>query len=308
MSLLARIGRALQSPRRIPVDGAKSYGAGGEEMTRCVLDGTGYYVRYNPVVPHPERPGGFLETDAIVYGEGSLFCVEAKRYRGRLAWSYRQDGKRDLLKYKTGNYGEGIFEESHPDPLARTKFFISQLKRTLAEEDERFGRLYFHPVVAFAGDEGKISEVHCFEDGYVTLGELPAFIHSWRNERFADRRSRWIVDGLEGLPGWDRVIDRQGVEHYGVLGGQGVTLLDGPGCKRFVGYEELKELRMRHGGAFSGFDGVEAFTPAGDCLGLQSAFSSVELDSFDRCYRHRLRDVNRVMVGTQSLRGNGSLA
>lgn len=302
MSILARIGRALQRPRRVPVDGAVAYGAAGERMTRDVLEDTGYHVCFNPIVPHPEKPGRFLETDAIVYGEGSLFCVESKRYRGDLAWSYKKDGKRNLVKHKAGNYGEGIFEKSYPDPLAKTKFFISCLKRALAEEDERFGRLYFHPVVAFAGDEGEISGVCSFEEGYVALPELPEFIYSRRNERFSSRRSRWIADGLEKLASWDVVIGRDGQRHYGTLVGEGLSLRKGSGEKQEVPYADTESLHISPGGRFSAADGVKVVNGSSEVLELRSSFASVQLDDFDSIRTHRLRDVSRIEVGTRRYR------
>lgn len=274
----------------------------GEELARRHLHREDYQVIHNPIVPHPAKAGQFLETDAIVYGEGSLFCVEVKRYRGWLHWSYAGNGKRELLQRKPGNYGEAVFDHRHPDPLARTKSYINNLKRHLSGVDERFGRLYFILVVAFVTEDCEIGGVHDFEGGYIALAELEAFISNSRNEQFAGRKSRWIVEGLSGLAGWDRVITRGGAEHYGVLGGEGVTLLDGSGGKRFVRYDELQELRVGRGGAFSAADEVEAFTAGGSRLDLRSAFSVVELESFDRRHGHRLRDVSRVIVGTRRLR------
>lgn len=302
MSLLARIGRALQSPRHVAVDGAKAYGAAGETMARHVLDGTDYYACYNPIVPHPEKAGKFLETDAIVYGEGSLFCVEAKRYRGALEWSYRSDGSRRLLKYKAGNYGEGVFERSFPDPLAKTKFYISILKRYLARVDDRFGRLYFHPVVAFVGEKGEISGVRCFDEGYIGLEELAGFIQSRRNDRFAARRSRWIVEGLENLPGWDVVTCSDGERHYGTLAGEGIALDEPSGGKRTMRYSEMQSLDVSPGGRLSAADDVEVLTGDGRAVELRSSFAGVRLDAFETMQSHRLRDVSRIEVGTHRYR------
>lgn len=89
MSLLARIGRAVQVPRLSEPDGATSYGMAGEALARDLMDRDGYFAVYNRIVPHPEQEGRFLEADAIIYAEGSLFCVEVKRYRGTLEWSHK---------------------------------------------------------------------------------------------------------------------------------------------------------------------------------------------------------------------------
>lgn len=147
-----------------------------------------------------------------------------------------------------------------------------------------------------------------FEGGYIPVSELEAFIRANGNERFADRKSRWIVEGLGGLPGWDRVIDSGGAEHYGILAGEGLTLADELDGKRFVSYEQLNELRISRGGAFSASERVEALMNQGKSVSLQSAFASVDLDSFGRCHRHRLRDVSRIVVGTHPLRRSGPLA
>lgn len=87
-----------------------------------------------------------------------------------------------------------------------------------------------------------------------------------------------------------------------------MTLLDGPGDRRFLGYETFRELRIERGGLFSEADEVEALTANGQCLRLQSAFSGVELESFGRRRKHRLRDVSRLVVGTRTLRHSGGLA
>lgn len=225
MSLLARVGRALQPPRHSEPDGATAYGMAGEALAREVMDRDGYFAVYNRIVPHPEQSGRFLEADAIIYAEGSLFCVEVKRYRGTLGWC-DEGGKRRLVQLKPGNYGEGIFEQTHPDPLGKTKFYIHSLKDHLSKVDERFSRLYFHPLVAFVTEDCEISGVRDFDAGYVGLGELAAFVSYNSNERFAERKSRWIVERLSGLAGWDRVITAGGGEHYGILGGQSLTLQD----------------------------------------------------------------------------------
>lgn len=81
MSLLARIGRALQVPRRSEPDGATAYGMAGETRARDLTDRDGYFAVHNRIVPHPQQRGMFLEADAIIYAEESLFCVEVKRYR-----------------------------------------------------------------------------------------------------------------------------------------------------------------------------------------------------------------------------------
>lgn len=163
MSVLARIGRALQRPRRIELDGATRYGMRGEELAQRYLNKEDYQVVHNPIVPHPREARQYLETDAIVYAEGSVFCVEIKRYRGRLQWSRSANGKHQLIQYKPGNYGEAVFERTHPDPLAKTKFYINNLKRFLSRVDGRFGTLYFTPVVAFITEDCEIDEVHDFE-------------------------------------------------------------------------------------------------------------------------------------------------
>lgn len=303
MSLLARIGRALQAPRRSEPDEATAYGMAGEALALDLMDRDGYFAVHNRIVPHPEQSRRFLEADAIIYAEGSLFCVEVKRYRGTLGW-LDDGGKRRLLQLKPGNYGEGVFEQTHPDPLGKTKFYIHCLKDHLSGVDERFSRLYFRPLVAFVTEDCEISGVRDFDAGYVGLGELAAFVSYNRNERFAERKSRWIVDGLSELAGWDRLITAGGAEHYGILGGRLLTLQDGSGCKRSVRYDETRELAVKSGGRFSAADAVELTGSGGEKVDLLSSFGSVSLDEFGSVRKHRLKDLRRVIVGTQRLRAS----
>ncbi len=74
------------------------------------------------------------------------------------------------------------------------------------------------PVGAFT-HEGDITAIHSLDERLVYVDELPTFFLSRRNERFADRPSGWIMNGLESLPRLDVVRTKTGHLFRGFLEG-----------------------------------------------------------------------------------------
>lgn len=71
------------------------------------------------------------------------------------------------------------------------------------------------PVGAFTRN-ADITAIRSVDDGLV-VDELPAFFQIRRNERFANRPSAWIVEGLEALPRLDVVRTKGGHLFRGFL-------------------------------------------------------------------------------------------
>lgn len=86
-----------------------------------------------------------MESDFLIYTQGNLFCVEIKRYKGRLYYPPRErvgqissprgplshpplQGFDDsiIIQEKVGNYGEGIFliARSIPSPCNEVGCFL----------------------------------------------------------------------------------------------------------------------------------------------------------------------------------------
>lgn len=61
---------------------------------------------------------------------------------------------------------------------------------------------------------------------------------------------------------------------------------------------------MKSGGRFSAADAVELTNAGGQKVALLSSFGGVSLNEFGSVSRYRLKDLRRVIVGTQSLRAS----
>jgi len=86
MSIAQRLTRAFQTLSTIELDEQSRFGALGEFYAVQVLDDGQAICINNPIVPHPTKPGLFLESDFLIYTRGSLFCVEIKNYKGRISY------------------------------------------------------------------------------------------------------------------------------------------------------------------------------------------------------------------------------
>jgi len=89
MSLFQRITRAFHTLSTIELDQQSRFGALGEFYAEQVLDDGQAICINNPIVPHPTKPDLFLESDFLIYTQGSLFCVEIKNYKGRISYPVR---------------------------------------------------------------------------------------------------------------------------------------------------------------------------------------------------------------------------
>ena len=84
MSLWRRLERALGTFATVELDDGSRFGANGEDDAGRILAGVGEHVTRNPVVPHPRKPGAYLEGDFLIYAHGrSASLVPAARSSAR---------------------------------------------------------------------------------------------------------------------------------------------------------------------------------------------------------------------------------
>jgi len=302
MGTWRRLIRSLDALSNIRLDEVSAYGAEGEEQAQGFLAEEGYYSFFNRIIPHPQKQGVFLETDAIIYGEGNVFCVEIKRYKGRiyfppkskvvkvskkfLFWDYETektvfdgyDNSR-IVKAKEGNYGEGVFYKEFANPLGKTRYYIHHLKQFLSKIDQRFSRLFIIPVVGFSDTESDISAIRSLEEGLVYISEIPEFIRQHRNERFAASPSQWIIDSLGQVPTWDRILTRE---------------------NEWI--QEVKSISITRQGTLSDHDTVRILQVNGKTEVLASSKGQVNIDKAGERQTHKLRNINQVRIGTHALR------
>jgi|GEM_PF-1177252 len=325
MSTWRRLVRVLDALSNIKQDEVSVYGAEGEEQAREFLAEEGYYSFFNRIIPHPQKRGAFLETDAIIYGEGNVFCVEVKRLKGKiyfptkskvvkvnkrfLFWNYETeevvaDGydTSRIVKAKVGNYGEGMFYKEFANPLGKTRYYIHHLKQFLSVIDQRFSHLFIIPVVGFSDTESDISAIHSMEEGLVYISEIPEFIRQHRNERFAKLPSQWIVDGLGWVPTWDRILTRKNEWIQGVILDDTFRCTLPDGGVYSIPYSEVECIYVTRQGSLSDHDGLRILRVSGQTEVLKSSKGQVNIDKAGEHQIHKLRNINQIRIGTHTLR------
>jgi len=157
---LQRIGSSPHSASEIERVGALGEAVVADE----IVPAAGRLIVYNPLVPHPCRPGAWLESDLLVYTHGKLFCIEVKNYSGAISYPPGQWGAEvaGIVQTKYGRFGDVLDTKEHPNPLRKTKAFIYDLKQYLGRIDPRFAHVYINPVVAFGplADIGAVRRRH----------------------------------------------------------------------------------------------------------------------------------------------------
>ena len=313
MSIWRRLIRTLDTLSNVDLDEVSAYGAEGEEQAQEVLSKEAYHSFSNRIVPHPQKPGVFLETDAIIYAEGNVFCVEIKRYKGKIYFPPKTkvvgdqevfDGydKSRVVKEKKGKYGEGFSVKSMPTLWEETKYYITHLKRFLCGSDARFSRLFIIPVVGFSDTDSDISAIHSMEDGLVYISEIPEFIKHHRNEKLARSPSRWIIDGLALVPTWDRILTRKSEWLNGLVLDEAFTCTGLDGSQYNVSYKDVKSISVSRTGVFSDHDDVKIMRATGEIDTLSCSSYSIKFDKSGERQIHTLRNVKEISIGTHIIR------
>ncbi|VVB94316.1 Nuclease-related domain protein [uncultured archaeon] len=325
MSIWQRLNRVFDALSNIELDEVSRYGAIGEEYAQSILSEDNCYTFINRIIPHPQKKTVFLEIDTIIYAEGNVFCVEIKNYKGKiyfperyktievekkfLFWKYSTvesvfDGYDDskIVKEKEGNYGEGVFYMEFSNPLKKTKYFIYHLKQYLSKFDSRFSHLYIIPIVGFSDTESDISAIHSVKNGMVYVSEIQEVIKYYRNEKFANSPSTWIVNGLKKIPSWDIILTRKNERLYGIIIDDEFKFKTIDGIQHGIPYNDIVSIFVDRTGLLSAYDEIKVLSADGKSNTFSCVDGQVNLDRFGEHQIHKLRNINQIRVGTGSLR------
>lgn len=326
MSFWDRIGRAFEALDDQAHYGLEAVVQSGLASGRRSLQDGGYHAWFDPIVPG--RDGSPFSVPAVVFAEGSLFCVDIRRWRGSLSFSpiteevvvpvqkrflfWTYDGQEvqkrtvgfdrsKIVQEKEGNYGEDVFYKTHRHPLGKPKAFIHALKDHLGRKEARWQRLRIYPVASFHGEEVDLGEVHSLEDGVISLNDFPRLAEYRRNQRFL-HPSSWILAGLNALPTWDRLITRKDEVFQGAIreATLGITTAKGDDLLRLSEIDRIDFTR----GTFSERDEVVAHYRDGrELIGWISGRSLTIVDERRCVSEHKIRNLSKVLVGISASDG-----
>jgi hypothetical protein len=307
MSLLRRFSRALETLSRPHLDERSLFGAQGEASVSQLLDGPAILSRVmNPIIPPYNGRTYALESDFLVYTQGNLFCIEIKRYKGRISYVSGVPNAQytpALLQEKTGKYGERFAPTTHPNPLKKTRTFIWHLKNYLAEQvDARFRKVFIIPVVAF-GEEADICAIHSLEDGMIAVSELPTFFERHRNLKYTRNPSHWIMKGMQQVPTSDLVLTTDHHPFKGFLAGNDFVFDTRDGGTQCFPYARIRSIRLHHIWLFSDYDPMTIFFTDGPFQEFECIGGIVQMtDLSDKPHQHRLRNVEKIVIGRANKR------
>jgi hypothetical protein len=299
MALWDRVTRLMASFAQNRMDERTLVGVLGEEHATEIIQNLNPPSHVtNAVIPARSgyRP---CETDHIVYLGGTVFVVEVKNYKGKLTWA--DTARKNLLQSKTGRYGEFIEPKLCKNPVLQARGFIHPAKEYLSRADRRFERLRIEPVGAFTRN-ADIDAIRSFEDGVVYIEDLPELFTRRRNDRFADRPSTWIVQGLAALPRLDVVRTREGQLFRGFFQGQHLEYRGTD--RREYGWEwaRIGWVYLERAGMFSSHDKVVVQLRAGQRVESEAVQGVVSLVSLDgQLTQHMLS--NLVFLAPSPVRG-----
>jgi hypothetical protein len=323
MSLLRRLSRALETGSSLQLDGRSLFGAQGEEYASKYLDGPMILSRVtNPIIPPSHQQRYHLESDFLVYAYGNLFCIEIKRYKGRItyapreqqdgvagrSWSYRFSPTRQgssvgptdamILQEKTGKYGEPLPPRTHSNPLKKTKAFIRPLKTYLGDHvDERFRTLFIIAVAAFV-EEADISTIHSLDAGMIYVHELPTFLQQHAHPRFAQTPSRWIAEGIQQIPTSDLVVTTDNQPFKGFIMDEALVFKKRDGGIEQIPYAAIRSVWLQRTWLFSDYDHMTIFFANGSFQEFECVSGSVQMNNFTGERQvHKLRNINKIVVG-----------
>jgi hypothetical protein len=323
MSFWDRVGRVFEALDNEGRYGADAFGREGVMSGRRSMTESGLHVWFDPIVRR--RKGDFFSIPAVIWAEGSVFAVDFKRWKGKLKfadvtrsvkvrkrflfWEYEDEvsqvvgvDRSNVVKAKEGNYGEDTFYRTFRNPLGKPRAYSHALKEQLSRKERRWRGLPIYPVVAFTGDELDLGSVGSIEEGIVLLEDLPELVRWRRNERFARRPSRWIVDGLNSLPTWDRLITRTGDVFQGELldSTLGITTFQGDDLLRLA---EVTHIDVNRDGIFSERDDLVAHLPTGDTVEGWCKWKTLRLNERGKTVEHRVRNLSQILVGISGAAG-----
>jgi hypothetical protein len=301
MPILQRITRAFQTLSTIELDEQSRFGALGELSAERVLDDDQGICLTNPIIPHPTKPGLFLESDFLIFTQGNLFCIEIKSYKGRISYPFLPgSGFEDsrIIQEKVGKYGEGMFTKEYRNPLKKTTYFIHHLKDYLCKLDARCRKLYIYPVVGFS-ELADISAIYDFEAGMISTAHIPAFFEHHRDPTKPLQPPPWLRQVLYQVPTWDRILTTNYEWINGVLLDRELAF---QGVKKQIyrlPYRTIATVTLqRAGGLFSAYDHLTVVSLNGQSTSFQSVKGELHLRRFGNEHQtHQLRNVSQILVG-----------
>lgn len=320
MSMMRRLVRAFETMSNVEVDGKDRGGMWGEQYAEYIIDDghIACYIR-NPIIPHPRKRGYFLETDFLVYTRGTLYCVEIKNLRGKVYYppiyrtAYVSRGwfifKREvptrvidgydyskMIQEKMGHRGEGIVTRPMPNPIHKTQQYINDLKHYLYKIEPRLSNLPIYPVLGFS-EKADISAIYNFDAGIMHISQLPDFFDKYSNPAYAQSSPPWIQQALHMLPTWDRIFTTENACINGIIKDRELCFRDAEGRKYTIPYQQIHAVDLRRKGAFSAHDDLTILYIDGSQRSFTCVGGEIHMEHFGQQQVHKLRNVNRVMVG-----------
>ncbi len=321
MSIMDRLLRAIDAMANAESDGVDRGGMLGEQYAESIIDDgqNGCYIR-NPLIPHPRKPGLFLETDFLVYMQGSMYCVEVKNYRGRVYYPahYRtvfmekgwfifkrripqviMDGYNysKMVQQKMGQKGEGLVTMEMPNPIHKTQRYIEDLKPYLYRIDARLQSLPIYPVLAFA-EKADISAIYNFDAGIMYISQLRSFFEKYGHPAFSRSPAPWIQQALRRLPTWDLILTSSNKWINGTLADRDFCFQATDGRWYALPYAQIDSIEVRREGAFSAHDCICVTYVNGGQQSFQCLGGEIHLNRFKGAQQvHKVRDVSKLVVG-----------
>lgn len=316
MSLFQRITRAFHTLSTVELDEQSRFGALGELYAEQILDDGQAICVNNPIVPHPTKPGLFLESDFLIYTRGSLFCVEIKHYKGRLFYPTRGrvgqgsptrghlscpplHGFDDsiIMQEKVGNYGEGIFLKEHRNPLKKTRYFIHHLKDYLGTIDARCKKVFIIPIVGFS-ELADISAIYDFEAGMISTSQIPTFFDRHSGPTATSPPPSWLRSALYRVPTWDLILTTRHEWINGVITDRELLFRGTDRRSHSLPYRALHAIILQRNGLFSAADQLTITDVRGHISSYSSIGGEVHLRRFGgESQTHQLRNVSQIVVG-----------
>ena len=314
MSMMNRLVRAFDALSRIENDAQTRGGMQGEDYAESILEsGQDLSVR-NPIIPHPNRRGYYLETDFLVYSRGTLYAVEIKNYRGKVYYptrshiEYVQKGwfifKRSVpvtvvdgfdytkLVQEKRDYNKNVLtRREFPNPFTKTQRYIEDLKRYLYRLDSRFTNIPIYAALGFA-EKTDISAIYNFEAGIMHISQLPAFFEKYAHPGVPASSDQWIRQALHRLPTWDRILTTGNELINGVLDEPIFSFKETNGQTRSIPYNHIRSVTLQRDGRFSAYDIVTVTFVDGKQQSFNSKDGEVRLRHFGEMQTHKYRNIN----------------
>ncbi|MGB9755516.1 MAG: nuclease-related domain-containing protein [Desulfurella sp.] len=300
MGFFCILKKAWDALFAIELSPKESFGFGAEIILQKILN-ENYTAFYNRILRSPYNKKHFLEIDAIVYYNNTIFCIEIKNYKGTIYYAANFKGDNfdsykngKIIQLKTDRYFKQTFKEL-PNPLDKTKFFAKQLKEHLERFDARFSTVKFKSVVVWLDSIANIENIYSFDDGLIYLSQLTDFIEKKSQK---NKNNTWATEYLEKLPTFDQIITTGNQNIHGIILGNTIN------CQKPIQDLHLKDIVS--------IDFTHKFTSCKSKvtvnykdtrnLEFECEKITINLDKFGTHQKHRLFNIKKIIVGTNILR------